>query len=76
MLWRAGVGTIYISSDVCCLRQQFVRRKESLEFHSLLSSSRLRCFPLRFLMGKMIKRSSKRIVTPHSLNVKITWLKY
>jgi len=76
MLCEAAMATNYFLSDVCGLQQPFVPRKVSLEFHSLLYTSRLRCFPLRFLVGKMIWRSSKRIVTPHSLNAKITWLKY
>jgi hypothetical protein len=70
------MATIYFLSDACGLQQPFVRRKLSLEFRSLLLTSRPRCFPLRFLVGKMIWRSSKRIVTPHSLNAKITWLQY
>src|SRR6202041_3540428 len=57
MLCEAGMATDYFLSDVCGLRQPFVRCKESLEFNSLLTTSRLRRFPLLFLVGKMSKRS-------------------
>src|SRR5258707_3124072 len=36
----------------------------------------LPCFPLGFYVGKIESRSNGRIVTVHSLNAKITWLKH
>jgi hypothetical protein len=48
MPWWAGMATNYFLSGVCGHQQQSVRRKEALEFHSLLPTSRLivRLFPV------------------------------
>lgn len=56
--------------------EQFSLLKRTHEFHRLFPSSRLRCFPLGFRLGKMKGRRKKRFVTVHSLNAKITWLKH
>src|SRR3981189_2397217 len=37
---------------------------------------RLPCFPLGFYVSKIGSRRNRRIVTVHSLNAKITWLKH
>ena len=34
------------------------------------------CFPLGFYVGKIGSKRNARIVTVHSLNAKITWLKH
>ena len=53
-----------------------MRRGQWHEFHSLFPTSRPRIFSLGFYTRKIRLRRSKRIVTPHSLNAKITWLKH
>jgi hypothetical protein len=69
-------GYTLSSANIHGLLESFVPGLPSLEFHSPLVTSRHHSFPLGSYLGKIAGRRTSRIVTPHSLKAKLTWLKY
>ena len=69
-------GYRLFSLDECSVEGQFGQPHPRLRIPQPVSQFALRCFPLPDHLGKIDARRTSRIVTPHSLKAKLTWLKY
>ena len=72
----ANTATDYFRSTGAAWRDNSANPIQGCVFHNLFPTSPLRYFPLRFYVGKIDYRRTKRVVSVHSLSAKITWLKH